>query len=190
MFEINEFVERDVPDVTDWNSNSWKQFKSDLDFFVTQMTLDVIFRDRRESVKLSTRARDRIRGHVFGLRECVRSANLSERKRAAPLDKLDAFEVEIDRSRVSILAVARVTVEVLALGGGAWQAVEIAQRLVSNVIQEVAAAKAEDDESRRLPPYTAQPAMLTAPRRVRSQRGSTVPAFEEEAGGMDEDIPF
>jgi hypothetical protein len=125
------------------------------------MTLDVSFRDRGESVKLSTKARDRIRGHVFGLRECVRSANLSERKRAALLDKLDAFEVEIDRSRVSILAVARVTVEVLALGGGAWQAVEIAQRLVSNVIQEVAAAKAEDDESRRLPPYTlSRPCLL------------------------------
>jgi hypothetical protein len=60
-------------------------------------------------------------------------------------------------------------------------------KLVSNVMQEVAAAKAEDDETRRIPDYSPAPVMLQPPRVRAAPQQKPAPVFD---GGMDDDMPF
>lgn len=187
-FGIEEFINRDVPSPNNSNHTDYLDFRSDLDHYLTQIYLDNSIRAKRDAVPLPANSKERIRTYVFELRNCIDKAELGDGKRQALHDRLTAFEAELEKSRLSLLAVTRVTLEVMALAGGAWQASEIAYKLISNVMQEVAEAKAADDETRQLPTSSA-PAMLSPPRAdgFRRRRPSA-PAFEP--GGMDEDIPF
>lgn len=188
-FGISEFVERDVPSPNDANHSDYMDFKSDLDHYLTQIYLDNSIRAKRDAVPIPAKAKERIRTYVLELRNCIDKATLSDGKRDALNKRLSAFEEELEKSRLSLLAVTRVTLEVMALGSGAWQAADIAYKLITNVMHEVAEAKAADDETRQLPSSIA-PAMLLPPRAPEAprRRKAQQPAFEP--GGMDDDIPF
>ena len=88
---------------------------------------------------------------------------MTEAKRQGLLNKLDAFERELEKRRVGILAVTLLTFEILAIPGGTWASAEVAQKLVTNVMQVIAEAKAKEDETRQLPARDL-PKALTPPR--------------------------
>lgn len=78
-----------------------------------------------------------------------------------------------------MLAVTLFTFEILAIPGGTWASAEVAQKLVTNVMQVVAESKAKEDETRQLPAKDA-PKVLSPPR--------TIPGTT--ASNLDDDIPF
>lgn len=170
----------DVPTYKQFDADTHRQFKADLDHYMTQLLLDNVVRERANSVPLTPKAKDRIRSHVHGLKTCLGNAELTDAKRAALVKKLIEFEVELDRRRLSLLAVTRLTLEILALPGGVWASGEIVAKLTNNVLQEVAEAKAVDDETKLLAP-TKPPMQLSAPRRE-----MPAPSYDD----LDGDIPF
>lgn len=187
-YGITEFEQRGVPSPTSFGHDDYSEFRSELDHYLTQIYIDNSIRAKRDAVPLQPKAKERIRSYVLELRNCIDQADMSDAKREALHKRLTAFEAELEKARLSLLAVTRVTLELMALGSGAWQATDITYKLISNVMHEVAMAKAEDDETRQLPHSTA-PAMLSPPRPPQTTRErKSVPAFE--AGGMDDDIPF
>lgn len=180
-YKIEPFASMDVPTHKEFDLNIHRDFKSDLDHYMTQLLLDNVIRERSNSVALAPKAKDRIRAHLHGLKTCIDNANLNDARKSALLKKLADFEAELDRRRLSLLAVTRITLEVLALPGGVWATGEMVHKLTTNVLEIVAEAKAAEDESRQLAP-TAQPMQLSAPRRQVTTWATT--------DDLDDDIPF
>ncbi len=180
-YKIEPFASMDVPTHREFDWNAHRDFKSDIDHYMTQLLLDNVVRERSNSVELTGKAKDRIRGHVHALKTCIDNADLSDAKRAALHKKLTAFEGELEKKRLNLLAVTRVTLEVLALPGGVWATSEIVHKLTTNVMEVVAEAKAAEDEARRLAP-SAPPLQLSAPRKAISQSSN----YDD----LDDDIPF
>lgn len=182
-FEIEPFVSMAVPRLSDFKHNvDYRQFKADLDHYITQLVIDNSIRAKQDSVVILPNSKDRIRSYVHGLRQCIEQANMTEPKREALLKKLDQFEAELEKRRLNILAVARVAFELLAIAGGVWASAEVASRLITNVMQIVAEAKLAEQETRQLAP-TAPPKALSPPRAEKA-----VPSLSTNI--IDDDIPF
>ncbi|SFC10247.1 hypothetical protein [Devosia psychrophila] len=188
-YGVTEFGSTAVPSPKNFGESEYAEFRSDLDHYLTQIYIDNSVRAKRDAVPLEPKAKERLRSYILELRNCIEKADMTEAKRQALHKRLTAFEAELERSRLSLLAVTRVTRELMALGSGAWQATEITYKLISNVMHEVAMAKAADDETRQLP-HTSAPAMISPPRPPTTSRERRVSAPAFEPGGMDDDIPF
>lgn len=187
-FEIEPFVSMEIPRLDNFEDKDHKQFRSDLDHYVTQLMLDNSIRARSDSVSIPPESKDRIRGHIYALRGCLEKSNMTPAKREALAKKLNAFEAELEKRRLSMLAVTRVAMEILALPGGVWASAELAPKLITNIMQTVAEAKAAENETRQLPPV-APPKALSAPRAPRAPEPEP-----QRAGGfaddLDDDVPF
>jgi hypothetical protein len=185
-FEIEPFTAMEVPPLSEFKDSEHKQFKADLDHYLTQLALDNAIRGRRESVEILPKSKEQIRQYVFRLRQCVEQANMTDAKREALLKKLDAFEVELEKRRLKLVAVSIFAMTLLALPGGVWQSCDIATRLITNVLQTVGEAKAADDETRQLPPTDA-PKALSPPRKTVPPQTQMASAFDSD---LDDDVPF
>jgi hypothetical protein len=190
-FEIEPFVDMEVPTLTEFSQTDHRQFRADLDHYITQLMLDNSIRAKHDSIEVLPKSKDRLRAYVHSLRDCVEQANMTAAKREALLRKLDAFEQELEKKRLSLISIARMTLELLALPGGIWASAEVTNRLIHNVIQIAAEAKAAEDESRQLPPVT-HPKALSPPRKQEQLSGfgpssRPTPAFDSD---LDDDVPF
>lgn len=180
QYRIKPFVSMEVPRVGKFDNDVHRQFKADLDHYITQLVLDGSIRGRRESVLLPESSRDKIRTYLHGLKVEIDKAEFTEAKRADLLAKLAKFEAALDGRRLNLMEVMMFAVAVLGLPGTTWASYEIVAKLTTNVVATVAEAKVVDDENRRLAPVE-KPAALSPPRKEEPQlRGSD----------MDDEIPF
>lgn len=187
QFEIEPFSTMHVPGVGNFDDTAHRQFKADLDFFMTQLAIDNTIRDRRDSVLLPPASKDRIRNHVHQLKKCIDGAELTDARREALLKKLADFESELEKRRLSLLALSRITLEVMMIPGGLWASQQITTKLINNVLQAVAEAKVVDDENRKLPPIE-PPKKLLSPRPLTDEKKRPIPAaFDTD---LDDDVPF
>jgi hypothetical protein len=186
-FAIEPFATMEVPTLGNFDDNTHRQFKADLDFYMTQLIIDNTLRDRRDSVSLSQSAKERIRNYLHGLKECIDKAELTESRRGALLKKLADFEAELDGRRLSLLAVTRITLEIMMIPGALWASQQITTKLVNNVLQTVAEEKVVDDHKRQLPPVS-PPQKLIPPREaiVENKRPQRA-AFDTD---LNDDVPF
>lgn len=182
-FEIAPFTDIDVPKLRDFNESDHRQFQADLDHYLTQLMLDNSIRNKKDSVLILPQSKDRIRSYVSGLRDCLEKANMDEGKRSALLKKLDEFEKELEKRRLSLMALTQMILTVVALPGGAWASVELANKLVTNILHVVAEAK-ESDEANSKISSGEQPKALSAPRKEYPSEG--FPTHDD----LDDDIPF
>lgn len=186
-FQIEPFETMHVPGVGNFDDNVHRQFKADLDFFMTQLAIDNTLRDRRDSVLLPPASRDRIRNHINELKKCIDGAQLAGARKEALLKKLGAFESELEKRRLSLLALSRVTLEVMMIPGALWASQQITTKLLTNVLQAVAEAKVIDDENRKLPPVEPPKKLLPPRPAVVPSRTPTPAAFDTD---LDDDVPF
>jgi hypothetical protein len=179
-YAIEPFVSMDVPRITKFDHDVHRQFKADLDHYMTQLVLDSSIRGKRDSVLLLEGSKDRIRSYIHGLKVEIDKASFTEAKRADLLDKLAKFETSLDSRRLNFLEVMTITIAILGLPGSAWASYDIVAKLTTNMLETVAEAKIVDDENRRLAPIE-KPAALLPPRKEAADlRGSE----------MDDEIPF
>lgn len=179
-FEIEPFVTMDVPKQSRFGDSDHQQFKSDLDHFVTQLILDNSMRSKRDSIVVLPETKTQLRTYVSGLRQCIEKGNMTPAKRESLLKKLDAFEAELEKRRLSMITVARFAYAVLSVPGTLWASVDITQKLTTNIMQTVAEAKATEDGTKQLPAAIA-PKALSAPRKAPPSMFS---------GDLDDDVPF
>ncbi len=179
-YEISPFSAYELPLFDNFSLSDYRSFRSDIDHYVSQMVLDNAIRERGNSVDLSSRAKDRIRSHIHGLKTCIDNADLPEAKKEALHKKLSLFEAELEKRRLGLLAVTVVALEIMALPGGVWATYEMVQKLTANILSEVGEAKVAEDEMRRLAPVE-PPRKLLPPRRAAD---NIVPS------DADDDIPF
>ncbi|ARM88123.1 hypothetical protein RHEC894_CH01810 [Rhizobium sp. CIAT894] len=181
-YEVEPFASMNVPRIGQFANDEHRQFTADLDHYMTQLLLNDGTRSRRDSVALSETAKTRIRTHLHHLREQIGKEDMPQSKRKDLLDKLSTFEESLDKRRLSLLAVARLTVEILAVPGALGGSYDIATKLLSNVVQTVAQEKGtEGERAQRIEP----PAAVLPPRPSEVLE----PSPSRKSSELD-DIPF
>ncbi len=187
--EIEPFVSMNVPRHSSFNESEFRNFKDDLDNYITQIMLDNSMKSRKNSVEILPQSKDKIRSYVHGLRDCVEKSTMQGAKRKTLLDKLNSFEKELEKQRVNILAVALVSFEILGIPGAVWASADIAHKLISNVMQEVAEARVIEQQTRSIA-ATSTPKALSPPR-SEDNKAST-PAWKKKTptSELDDEIPF
>jgi hypothetical protein len=177
-FEIQPLATLRVPRATKFSSDVYREFRSDLDHYLTQLLLGNSARAKRDSVLLAPEFKSTIRTYVFNLRELIENnKDISEAKRHELLKRLSEFEAELDKKRLNLLAVTALAITLLGAPGALASSVDIASKLVTNILRTVGEAKLHDDATRRLP-SAAPPLAITGPRPTELQ------------SNFDDDIPF
>jgi hypothetical protein len=184
-YGIDPFATMEVPVLAKFGDASHKQFRADLDHYITQLVLGNAIQGKRDSVQVPVAVKERIRVHLAALRKAVDNADLNESKRSVLLDKLKAFEVELEKRRLSLLELTRITLAIAAIPGGIWASGDVVMKLVNNVIQAVAEAKAAEDEARQV--ASPEPMKALSPPRIDEV---TSPPPEIFSADLDDEIPF
>jgi hypothetical protein len=186
-FGIEPFASTEVPRLSDFKrSVDYREFRADLDHYVTQLVIDTSVRAKHDSVAILPDTKERIRTYVRALRECIEKASITDSKRDSLLNKLDQFEIEVEKRRLNILAVARVAFELFAIPGAVWASAEVANKLITNVMQVVAEAKSAEAETRKFDP-SAPPKALSPPR---EKEAISARPILTGTNAIDDDIPF
>jgi hypothetical protein len=184
-YEIEPFSSLSIPRIEKFDNQVHRQFKADLDHYLTQLLLDNSSRAKRDSVLVSPELKTTIRTYLHHLREAIDKADdLSEGRRIILIRKLAEFEAELEKKRLNLLAVTVLAVTMLSAPGGLGATADIASKLVTNILRTVGEAKLADDETRRLP-SSATPMAITGPR-----KDSDLVKRPTHQRDMDDDIPF
>lgn len=182
-YKIEPFASQDVPRFDSFNLNIHRQFKADLDHYITQLVVDNSLRTKRDATSIPPKIKERLQAYVNALREAIDASQLTDTKRAVLYEKLNAFEAELERRRLSLMAVAKMTIAIASVPGALWGSYEVVNRLTHQVLQAVGEAKAAEDENRQLPPLSAPAALLPPRKEEPKSRGG----FDQD---LDDEIPF
>lgn len=183
VYKVEPFASLEVPRHQEFGSGVHRQFKLDLDHYMTQLLVSNSIRGRQDSVLIPPKMKDKIRSYIHGLKQAIDQSELSDAKRSALHAKLAEFEKELEKSRLTLIAVTRITIAILAVPGSLWASYELVQKLANNVLQTVGEAKVADDENRQLAPAPPR-AALSPPRKE--------DGFPQAKQGddLDDEIPF
>jgi len=133
-----------------------------LDYVLVQLSI----RGRRYTVEILPTTKDKIKSYINALRDCIGKSNLTDAKKDSLLRKLDDLESELEKKRLSVLTVALVAFELLAIPGEMWHSEEITRKLVDQVMVSVGQSHLAEQESRRLPSAD-PPKAIEGPRKDR-----------------------
>ena len=133
--------------------------------------------------------KDDIRGYIHGLKGAIDASDLSEGKKASLRSKLAAFEAELDKRRVNLMALTYLIVDLLGQPGAVWASYELVQALANKTITAVHDQKSIEDEERAL----ALPApikQITDARIATPPPPPPRPVGPRESYDLNDDIPF
>lgn len=186
--DIEQIATMPIPVARDFDVYCYRQFAADLEHYLMQMIAGNALRMRRDSFRLKDDVKARIRTHLQVIKEQIHAAGLSDARRDALLKRLTEFETALDKERINTAAIARFVFEMLSVtvGVAALSDSPTLQKLLMNVMQAGAEAKADEDEHRRLPPM--EPMKALAPPRQEPVRRK--PDRESFSADLDDEIPF
>ena len=177
-FDIAPLARLEVPRASKFSSDEYREFRSDLDHYLTQLLLSNSARDKRDSVLLTAEFKETIRSYVFSLRNIVEKSDaIDEARRRELLKHLADFEAALDKKRLGLMSVALVMIALAGAPGALGASVDVANKLLLKILSTVSEAKQHDDATRRLP-SAAAPLAITGPRAAPTNTD------------MDDDIPF
>jgi hypothetical protein len=187
-FEIEPLASIVMPRNQEYDDQTFRQFQSDVDFFVTQLVLENSVRAKRDSVTVSSDFKAKIRTYLHHLRDAIEKSDLDEDKRGKLLDRLDAFESELEKRRLPLMTVTLMVIALASAPGGLWSTGEAAQRLVANILKTIGEAKNADDEARKRLLPAERPKQIAPPRTPEAEKKPS--PRRRASNDMDDDIPF
>lgn len=161
-YGISEFSDYSVPSINKFDGMKFREYISELDSSITLVAIDSRLRMRDESVLISNDVRTQIKTYIHYLRDLIEKSAVPDPKRRSLLDKLDEFERELEKKRVSYLAVAGFAIYMATIPGGIAGTVDASSRLVNQILGLVGEAQDAERQSRTLQPI-APPAALSPP---------------------------
>ncbi|MFP1132869.1 hypothetical protein [Asticcacaulis sp. W401b] len=164
-YRIRPIMGIELPKHNDFDYQNWRQFKSDLDHYVTQILLNDPEVEIEKSVALTPEIKSNIRSYIVAMKGEVDRANLSDDLRDKMLKKLREFEDLLEERRISFLAVTGIIMTILGVPGSLYASYDIVTKLSANIFSEMGKAKAIEAESRAIAIAQYEP-ILIAPRSV------------------------
>lgn len=188
-YDIEPFASLEIPDISEFGQVDYRRFKAKLDHYAAQLVVGNTLRGQRASVRIADPVKDDIRGYIHGLKGAIDTADLSEAKKAALRSKLAAFEAELDKRRVNLMALTYLIVDLLGQPGAIWASYELVQALSNKTITAVYEQKSIEDEERAL--ALPQPIrQITDARITETPAPSPCPTAPRESYDINDDIPF
>ena len=187
-FAVEPFSKMEVPRLANIGEAEYKQFKSDLDHYMTQIVLETTFQRRRDSIEVADNAKSKIRSYLHAMKEAIDKSSLSESKRKSLLQKISDFEKDLDGRRISLAAVALLVLSIATLPGGVAATGDVIGSLANKIIRVVAEEKAAQDAQIKLP-FNSEPKPLLPPR-TSNQLMLPPKTSGWETDSLDDDIPF
>lgn len=187
-FGVDPFAKMEMPRVEEVGEKEYKQFKADLDHYMTQIVLETTFQARRDSVEIGADAKSKIRSYLHAIKESVDKADLSDSQKRTLLQKLAEFEKALDGRRLSLAAVALFVLSITTIPGGVAQTIDLVTPLANKILRVVGEEKVAQDSQIKLP-FNEQPKPLLPPR---SSTQLLAPPNTNKWSGddLDDDIPF
>ena len=164
-YRIRPIMGIEMPQQNSFDHQNWRQFKSDLDHYVTQLLLNDPEIELENSVALTPDLKAHIRTYVLAIKVEVEKANLSKDLRDKMLKKLEEFEALLEERRISFLVVTGVIMTILGVPGSLYASYDIVTKLSANIFAEVGKARAAEVEHRGAAIAQYEPILL-APRKT------------------------
>lgn len=151
---------------------------------VTQVRLQSSLVARPHSVALGRITRARIRQEVDQLRRSVANSDLERKKRQALLDKLDEFETELEKQRLSFARTMAIAASIMTVVGGGAATLADAPEAVLTIIRLVGEDKEKEEAERErlMPPPKSLPDFSKTP--------SASPVLAASDDDLSDDVPF
>jgi hypothetical protein len=190
-FEIEPFVTLEVPRLENFNQEIHRQFKHDLDHYLTQLLLNNSGGGKKGSVFVSIETKESIRTYIHHLKATIDKSDIDESKKERLMRKLSEFEAELEKKRLSLVAVAMFSITFLSAPGGISATYEQIVPIATRVLRAVEEAKVADEENSRLPVQEV-PKAITGPRAIVGKRNIRAKSGQREtfSQDLDDEIPF
>jgi hypothetical protein len=174
-----------IPTAENYNDDSYRQFRADLNFYLTQMMLGGVEVDRANSVPLREETKQSIRTYIAHLRIAIDATEMAQEKRDRLHKKLDLLENELNRRRVRYTVIAGTLLTILGAPGALMGTYDAVVRVTNKIMHELALAKAADDEQRSV--SAVKQVQLSPPKRPDAARVEP-PQFDGQE--LEDEIPF
>jgi hypothetical protein len=190
FYRIEPFASMEVPRRKNFEDDEYDAFIQDVQFYLTQMTLEAAERNTRTSLLLEGSVRQRLQTLTLHLREQVEKSNWEPVKIDRLVARIAAFERELAGERLRLVTVAVFTLAVCGAVADVDGTGNAITKLVHQIEQVIGKAKdAQDMEAVGQIPTLPEPRRLEPPRKEEPKRKS--PAVEDfSRPDFDDEIPF
>jgi len=139
-----------IPSFGNFSEDIYRNFKADVEFAVTQMMLSREARKSNESVAIRSNDKDKIRTYLHHIREIVENAEWNPREKSLLLEKLGAFEDQLNARRLSLVAVAMLAMAFVQAPGGVDASWDVVNKVYKNIMEIVVNSQAAEKEIKQL----------------------------------------
>lgn len=184
--DLLDFWEVPHPGSTNEIHARYRAFITEIDYYKVQIQLACLRGPREFSVGLSTTDKERLRFFVQQIKEVIDEAHLSDDKREALFNKLNAFLAEVDRNRAPWDRFSDIVIGIAAVGGKAAEKLEPARKWLDSIARLLGNNKEVENSQPQLPKPTIK--KIEHRRQISDQSGKNSAA--QKRGDMDDEIPF
>jgi hypothetical protein len=178
----------DVPSFDEFKTFGFRDFRAKLDFYLARSIMRRASPATKNSVAIPPGAKEKIRDYVRAMRECIEKSEIDKARREKLLDRLDEFERELEKRRLTMITIAKIALAIAAAPGGLDSTDQMIERLRSNILREVETAKTKEEEARRYLNEAQPPLQLAPPKPAREIKPFGKSSARRQA--IDDAIPF
>lgn len=189
-FQIEGLKDLELPAPANFDTATFRYLFQQITSFGYRIRAANAERSRQSTVALEGAAKLRVEEHVRRIRDLIQGANLEPKRKAKLLERLGAFEQELEHRRVNYLSFLVFGMALVTGVNEGADFIENVGKAYQAAITVIAAEKEKEEEAagaalRVAPPPKQLPAPpKPAPRGVNPGRRETFPA------DLDDEIPF
>lgn len=185
-YDISPLNGMNLPRRKDYRDEDFQDFFGELQFYTAQLMFRAADANSRTSVVLQGATRARLHTLLHHLREQVKKLDLPPARIDQLLSRIDDFERELLKPKLTFVAVAVLSLYVVGVVADLGGSAQTVQTLITQVQQALGQAKEEQDKAAASRLLAADTALrLLAP--PRPSETSAPPSQQHE---LDDDIPF
>lgn len=179
--KIAPICDMELPKKSEYNNDAYEDFKGELHFYTMQLALEGADRVAIFSIELGGTTKDRLSTLSKHLREHVEKLDLPPAKIDRLLDRVTAFERELEERRLGFTAVAVLTLTIAGAIADLDGAASVVRQLMNQMEEAVGIAKEEQAKAQAMLPPPVEPRRLEPPRK---------PVVQKASFDINDDLPF
>lgn len=183
---ISPICNLDLPSRSRFDYEEYAEFISQIEYYSVQFMLAGAERNSKASIELEGSTRDRLLTLTSHLKEHIKKLDLPKRRYDALLSRINDFEKELSRPRLTFVGFAVLTLAVAGAISDVGGATDVVRKLMSQLQETVGIAKEQQDR-KAAANLASRPSIL---RLVPPTESSRSPLSRETKYDLDDDIPF